>query len=163
MRTVDAGKMSFYKQAIEKHMAQGHKRKRSDYKISVPEYPDLEDLIVSCEIPQMKREEIEEFAPFIGKIMGNGRPEIGAATPIAFQEVVGGKVKAAIIDWVKKNRELTVTLTQVGELEPDSDDTITLIGAQMNYDGTELSYEDGTPMRFTGVMGFWYVEEYFTD
>ena len=160
-RETSAGNVSFYLEAVKAHLSQGHKRKKSDFSFSVAEYPVLKDLVLSIEIPQMKREEIEEIAPHIGKIAATGRPEIGAAVPITFQDVVGGPVHKALIDWVKQNREIDTVVTQRGELEPDSEDTFTFAGSQIMLDGTELSYEDGTPIRFSGTLSFWYVKEFF--
>lgn len=158
-----SGSMAFYKGHINNSLGRGHKRKKSDFKLEVAEYPILSDLVLSVEIPQIKREEIEEYAPFIGKIMSTGRPELGGTVPITFQEVVGGPVHKAIRNWVKQNQELEVVISQLGELEPDSDDKFTLIGCQISLDGSELSYEDGTPMQFQGNMSFWYVDEFLSD
>ena len=156
------GNLAFYKEFIQKSLGRGHKRKKSDFKLEVAEYPVLSDLVLSVEIPQLKREELEEFAPFAGKVMSQGRPELGGTVPISFQEVVGGPVHRAIRNWVKKNQALDVVIKMVGELEPSSRDQFTLIGCQIALDGTEVSYEDGTPIRFSGSLYFWYVDEFLS-
>ena len=160
-REIATGGAGFYLASINNALERGHKRKASDFKLEVEGYPIFSDMVVSIELPQLKREALEEVIPYIGKVRSQGRPEIGGSVACSFQEVVGGPVHKAVQEIVKLNKQLTIHIYQLGEMDPTSEDVLTLKYAQIGLDGTELSYDNGQRIEFNGSISYAYCSQYF--
>lgn len=134
------------KNSYKNLVSMGEGAKGDDFRMTIEDYPDLEYLVQSTQLPALKREMIESKGPH--GVMFNQQGNIMNAQDItvAFKEVISGKALEALRDWVTNKKYLQVTLALVSESQPESvyANSVVLEDAWIEIDAVDLSVDDTT-------------------
>ncbi len=136
------------KNSYKNLLAMGEGRNSTDFRMIVDEYANLEYLIQSTQIPELKREVIDSKGPHgvMFKQMGNFL-NAGDLT-ITFKEVISGEAYACLREWVRNKTYLDITLSLISETEDSGNpnNTWLLEDCWIELDASDLGVEDGTTL-----------------
>jgi hypothetical protein len=149
------------KKSYQKLLSFGEGATSDDFRMTIDLYPDLEFLIQTTQLPPIAREPIESFGPHGVQFVQAGRYKNAQEVSISFKEVLSGVVYAALRDWVRNKRYLTVMLGLVAESErpvaksggqPNQRNTVVMYDTWIELEGVDLSVEDATIVKPTGTL-----------
>lgn len=126
----------------------GEGAKGDDFRMTFDGYPDLEFLVQSSQLPEIKREMVETYGPHGVKFNQQGKFLNAGDITIMFKEVITGVACAALRKIVKNKEYLEIKLALIAEGQESSpaDATTTLSDAWLEIDAMDLSVEDGTTL-----------------
>jgi len=149
--------LSLVKQSYRNMLALGEGANGADFRMVIEEYGDLEYLIQSTQWPTLAREMMEGKGPHGVSFNQQGNVKNAGDITITFKEVVTGKAIAAVIDWVKNKKYLSVTLAQISESQPESNEytTVTMEDCWLEMDVADMSVDDGaTLFKRSGTLHY---------
>jgi hypothetical protein len=136
------------KSSYKKYVSFGEKAVSSDYRMLIQQYPNLEYLIHATQLPELKREIIEDYGPHGVMFNQQGRYKNAVDITITFKEIITGEAYKCLRDWVRNKRYLDVWIGLMGESSPESNEHNTLLCEDVwcELDATDLSNEDNTTL-----------------
>lgn len=154
------------KNSYKKLVSLGEGAKGDDFRMTFSEYPDLEFLVQSTQLPEMKRDLIESRGPHGVMFNQQGTLKNAGDITITFKEVISGEALACLSECVREKKYLTVTLALISESQPDStsQNTVVMEDAWFEMDGVDLSVDDTTTLvKPSGTLHYnwvsWFDEE----
>lgn len=134
--------------SYKKLLGMGEGTKGDDFRMTIEGYNDLEFLIQTTELPDLKREVLETYGPHGVKFIQTGKFLNAGDMAISFKEVITGKAYQALREMIKEKKYLKIELALISESQPSSviPTTITLEDCWIEIDKVSLSVEDGTQL-----------------
>ena len=141
-----SGHIDVLKKSFQSRIALGNPAISAEFKLTIPEYPDLSVLATNISVPALKRAVVETFAGMGVKFIAQGGFDNAYESPVTFQEVEAGNLYKALKDWVGNKKYLDITVALVSEEHPDGipDHTFVINECWLEMDPAELSVEDVT-------------------
>ena len=146
--------------SYKKLLSLGEGTKGDDFRLTIEGYPDLEFLVQTAELPDLKREMIESYGPHGVKFLQEGKFLNAGDMAISFKEVINGTAYAALRTLIKDKVYFQANLALISESKPSSvaGTTIQLSDCWIEIDKTSLSVEDGTQLvKPTGTLHYSWV------
>ncbi len=160
------GNVSLIRKSYKDTVGMGPGVSGADFRMKIAEYPKLEFLVQTTQIPELKREVIEAKGPLGVEFIQYGRPLNSGQIAISFKEVISGACYAAIRDAVLNQKYLSITLSLIPEenAQPVKANTVDLKDCLIELEATDLSVEDGAYIvKPSGTIRYswlsWYDED----
>lgn len=106
---------AFLKSRFNKNVAAGEKLIGSEYWMTFKGYENLSVLVRSTQIPEMTREDVEDFAPGGMKFNQHGTLRNSGEFQVTCAETIEGTVLAAVKDLVYGKKYIEVTVQAAAE------------------------------------------------
>jgi hypothetical protein len=154
MENFGAANVPLVKKSFNKFLAMGEKATSDDFRMVVAEYPDLEFLVQTTQMPPIKREMVEIIGPHGVQVQQQGKVINAHEVPITFIETISGEVLKTVREWVKEKKYLDFTLSLVSEAKTGSDTNSTVVFEKtwIESEGIELSVDDNTPIKPSATL-----------
>ena len=136
------------------------------FRMLIREYPDLEFLVQTTQLPELKRELMETKGPRGVGFRQQGNIVNAGQITIGFKEVLSGACYAALLDAVRNKQYLSVTLALLPEENTESvpANTVDLEDCWIELDMTDLSVDDGaTIVKPNGTLHYSWLSWYDQD
>lgn len=143
------GDMPFLKQKFTKNLQAGEKMMGSEFMMKFAEYPDVEILIRSTQMPAMARADVEDFGQQGMKIMQNGPLENSGEIAVTAVETITGTVVKTLREIVRDKKYVTVTIESTPESMSGTgaeSHSFTLEHVKVRSDAIDLSTEDSAAL-----------------
>lgn len=136
------------KNSYKKLVSLGEGVKGDDFRMTFDGYADLEFLVQSTQLPELKREMIESRGPHGVMFNQQGNFKNAGDLTITFKEVVTGKAYEALVEIARNKTYLKITLALISESQPESSQytTAVLEDAWIELDAVDLSVDDTTTL-----------------
>lgn len=143
------GNMGFLKERFNRNLSAGEKLVGAEFWMDIHGYENISVLIRSVQVPEMGREDIEDFAPMGVKFNQHGTIKNSGEITVACVETLDGKVYAAVLDLVRNKRYVDITIRTTAESSDGStpDSLIRKLSHCKVYcEQVDLSTEDTTAL-----------------
>lgn len=110
-----AGNMGFLKQKFLKNVNAGEKMMGAEFKMTLDEYPEMEYLIRSTQMPAMGRAEVEDFGQNGLKINQQGTVENSGEVAVTFAETISGEGLRIIREIIREKKYVNVNIESTPE------------------------------------------------
>lgn len=134
--------------SYKKLLALGEGTKGDDFRMTIEGYPDLEFLVQTTQLPELKRENLETYGPHGVKFNQTGKFLNAGDMTISFKEVINGTSYKALREMVKEKKYVEIKLALVSESMSSSviPTSVKLEDCWFEIDALDLSVEDGTTL-----------------
>lgn len=134
--------------SYKKLLALGEGTKSDDFKMTIEGYKDLEWLVQTTQLPELKREMIESYGPHGVKFNQTGKFLNAGDMTITFKEVINGTSYMALREMIREKKYLEINLALISESMPTSvtPTTVRMSDCWLEIDAMDLSVEDGTTL-----------------
>ena len=171
------GNISLIRKSYKNNIAMGPAVNASAFRMIIHEYPKLEFLVQTTQIPELKREIIEAKGPLGVSFVSYGKPLNSGHITISFKEVISGACYKAIRDAVVNGKELSITLSLIPEENTLSvgsgpidlalsvpANNVDLTGCLIELDTVDLSVDEGSTMvKPNGTIHYSWLSWYDDD
>ena len=138
--------MGFLKKRLNQSLAAGEKLVGSEFWMRIKGYDNLSILIRTAQIPEMTREDVEDFAPSGIKINQHGPVRNSGEIQVTCAETIKGDVFKAVRQMVYGKEYVDIELQAAAESNSGSDGGITrkLLHCKVYSDAIDFGSEDVT-------------------
>lgn len=138
--------MGFLKKRLNQSLAAGEKLVGSEFWMRIKGYENLSILIRTSQIPEMTREDVEDFAPSGMKINQHGPVRNSGEIQVTCAETIKGDVFKAVRQMVYGKEYVDIELQAAAESNSGADGGITrkLLHCKVYSDAIDFGTEDVT-------------------
>lgn len=131
------------KKTIDADLALGERAIGNDFQFICDQYPDLTFLCTGFQIPEMKRQVIEDFGPHGVETRWYGRPLNAPEMTLTVKETLSGKAYQILKEIVREKKYVDITVGLTAESQPTSTEHTTwkMWNCVLSLDATDLSVD----------------------
>lgn len=145
--------MGFAKQRFNQNKAAGEKLIGCDYWLVIKGYEKLSILVRTAQIPEITREDVEDFSPGGGKFNQHGPFRNSGETQVQCVETIEGVVLASVRDLVfnKKYVDVALYLAPESKNGPGETPVCSMEDVKIYCDAVDFAAEDVTAVVRPGL------------